>query len=935
MNWWKKLTHKKKDFYYTVYSPVVGEQYFTTMRANGSKKSGYPLEITALKGLKQNFANGANNIDNMKSVLKNLNSVYNLGMSRKLPTYRKINKDVRTLDITKIEKHYGSVVVGISDDIHSDMFNEYLKSVSNGEIKSITGVFDKLGAIFVNDAKEGLVNKNQDFINYLKNNYGEDHYLYKKAIKGDYIAPALYFSHTKTIFGYTYDYPRFYNLAYIYDLEYEYLGNNIFRTKVSVTTIHEPLAFTRNNPEYNPTQPTFYFIKDYEFPEYYTNLFDLLDNEREFRIVKLSDGRIVMIFTDDDRFFTTFTKKIEFSPTIPLKGINYSDPKAIKYANLIREKLGLQENRFKKKNRENKLFENLQGNEKMIHAELGFYLDLFPFKNRAFRNNRDAQLYLKGIMQYFAKISGIPSKGGVGLISIPIPSTSHFVTTDTGSGDGMGLEGMTLNINMEKRFRKTSPKEKCFFSTRSGSILLHLVTSDGNNGYIEYILNYSYFYRGISKNNFSRSVAFGLSANDALLAYVNKNLFDEFMDIFINEIKPRIKAIRPYTDIYGSRYALSFPSFPGSAGPYTLHIINGFHGYFPLFSYYGFNLNISSRKVPLKTSPQKLQRIGNDRVVWEIYNEWRESFPNRSNPDSNKPIIKKFAEIYTLEIAPNEENENLINPYDVLDDYINSGAVYGKNFWENTRNYSESEICWENKKEITDSYFSTQDHHPRLPMPIGLWNSIPYRGKLLAYNYSVLLRTYIKETITVRRKWTKVVGPIVAAITAVVAVVTGQYYLIALVGLVLTAVGVVFKADWLVTVGTGMVAGAAGAYVGMGAINGNLGSILGEMIASPMFYLGIVSSVATNLYGMSLENKIKGMQEKLDSKQKEWEKEKSDRMNYTGGINKTSSGGDEDFDAYYNIVDQEMLFNLIELSIDTQKNSQVFDDTKYDNTRVV
>ena len=111
--------------------------------------------------------------------------------------------------------------------------------------------------------------------------------------------------------------------------------------------------------------------------------------------------------------------------------------------------------------------------------------------------------------------------------------------------------------------------------------------------------------------------------------------------------------------------------------------------------------------------------------------------------------------------------------------------------------------------------------------------------------------------------------------------------------------------------------------------------MLVEMIASPMFYLGIVSSVATNLYGMSLENKIKGMQEKLDSKQKEWEKEKSDRMNYTGGINKTSSGGDEDFDAYYNIVDQEMLFNLIELSIDTQKNSQVFDDTKFDNTRVV
>ena len=220
-------------------------------------------------------------------------------------------------------------------------------------------------------------------------------------------------------------------------------------------------------------------------------------------------------------------------------------------------------------------------------------------------------------------------------------------------------------------------------------------------------------------------------------------------------------------------------------------------------------------------------------------------------------------------------------------------------------------------------------------MPIGLWDSIPYRGKLLAYNFSVLVRTHNKEVVRVRRGWTKYLGAIIAVITAVVAAVTGQYYLIALVGLGLTAVGGVFKADWLVTIGASITIGATVAYVGQGVIGGNLGAMLGEMIASPMFYLGVVSSVATNLYGMSLENKIKGMQEKLDSKQKEWEKEKSDRMNYTGGINKTSSGGDEDFDAYYNIVDQEMLFNLIELSIDTEKNSQVFDDTKYDNTRVV
>ena len=901
----RRLWYKNVDYFYTVYAPVVGKDYLTTIKANGSKKSQYPLEVTAFKGLKQNFANGASSSNNMKSILKSLRSVYNLGISRKLPTYHKVSKEVKTLDIVKIEKHYGSKVVDISDSVYSDGFNTYLRSVSNGEINSVDEFFGEIANLITIEAKDTIVQKNGIFIDFLRKAYGESSNLFQDAIKGNYIYPQRVIADWRPWYDLNNTY--YYNPSYISNFNYEYLGNNKFKIKATLIGIEvswiEYSDFDMQDRPGNASQTGMDELNEVaypieieaQFPQYASVLFNLIDQNKEFRIVKLGDGRVELIFMDDNKFFTTFTKKIEFSPILALKGIHL-DAKASKYTNLIRERLGLQEKRFKKKNRENKLFENLQGNEKILNAELGFYLDLFPFKNRAFRNNRDAQLYLKGIMNYFARLSGVPSKGGVGFVSIPVPDTS-YVADDSGSGDGIRLNGMTLNIHIEKRFRKTKPKENCFFSTRGGNILLHLVYSDGDKGYIEYILNYTYFYRGISKNNFSKGVGLGLSANDTLFAYINKNLFDELMNVFIRDIVPYI-SIDVYRD---GRTWIKVDDGNTVTGIYT----------FPLIRHYKFN--VKEQRINEGTPHQRTEKIDNNKVRWE-------------------KRIGYFRYLFELSASG---SENDIDPYDVLDGYSVLRVKEGKNFWENTRDYNESEICWENSKDITENYFSTQDTHPRLPMPIGLWDSIPYRGKLLAYNFSVLVRTHNKEVVRVRRGWTKYLGAIIAVIAAVVAAVTGQYYLIALVGLGLTAVGVVFKVDWLVTIGVSITIGGTVAYVGQGVIGGNLGSILTEMVASPMFYLGVVSSVATNLYGMSLENKIKGIKDELDSKQKEWEKEKSDRMNYTGGINKTSSGGDEDFDAYYNMVDQETLFNIIDMTIDTEKNSQVFDDTKYDNTRVI
>ena len=170
----RRLWYKNVDYFYTVYAPVVGKDYLTTIKANGSKKSQYPLEVTALKGLKQNFANRASSSDNMKSILKSLRNVYNLGMSRKLPTYHKVSKEVKTLDIVKIEKHYGSKVVDISDNVYSDGFNTYLRLVSNGEINSVDEFFEEISNLITIEAKETIVQKNGIFIDFLRRAYGVD-----------------------------------------------------------------------------------------------------------------------------------------------------------------------------------------------------------------------------------------------------------------------------------------------------------------------------------------------------------------------------------------------------------------------------------------------------------------------------------------------------------------------------------------------------------------------------------------------------------------------------------------------------------------------------------------------------------------------------------------------------------------------------------------
>lgn len=136
-------------------------------------------------------------------------------------------------------------------------------------------------------------------------------------------------------------------------------------------------------------------------------------------------------------------------------------------------------------------------------------------------------------------------------------------------------------------------------------------------------------------------------------------------------------------------------------------------------------------------------------------------------------------------------------------------------------------------------------------------------------------------------------------------------------------------------VGSAIVSGALFGYRIRTGIESGIGGAIAAAITSPLTYVSIALQIGISMYGNSLEAKIKGMQNELKEMEENWEKEVDSRVNPLGGIGKTSSGGDEDFDNFYALMDQEYLAQSLFLASDVEMSSPVFNESKYDNTRKV
>jgi hypothetical protein len=911
-------SNKHVDWYFDLYVPTVVDTYDKTVQVNRENNYMYCLEQTALKSLLNNKFNGASSKESFEANLKKLREIHHIGMSRRLRTFaRNETGKLKTLDTKKIENVFGSPVVTIENSIHTDIMDRYIQQETGGKVKDLDGFFDHFLPYIDKEVKAEVKKKNEDVIWQFR--YGGNSDYRPSSSEIDRMEKDLYLScqppYYLNIFGGGGDGDggptieirtaingTHYSLIHYLDLQYNYLGAGLYDFRV--TYLCEVNSFRNGRGGWDTYTKTFTQNFTISLPDYVSGILEILDGV-DFRLVELQDGRVVKVLMNDNRFFTILQKRIDFSPPVALKGIHL-DEKEARYTRLIRQKLGYEELPYKKKNREEKILDGISSNSKIINAEIGLFLDLFPFKNKNIRRKKEWQLFLKGVMKYFCSIAGVPAEGGMGFVSVKVPENVSYTRYDGGGGDGKGNWGQFLNINIQKRYRDTKPPEVCFFSQQisNRNVLLHLVTSDGKDGYFEYILDYSFFYRGIASSGTAKGIGLGLTAADAIFNYMNKERFDAFF----RQAKSDLRNINPPTDYSALRilrnyfeFEVEFGSLPSKPQGYNS---------FTIHKHY-FNRTIT-----------ETQNIYQAEFKFHYNYDWGgENFNTGSGEGT-----------YINSLYP---TENSLNPYEHIDT-IKGLRDRGGAFWDNANDDNRTQIDWENKGSMKDGFVGA-NVHPRLPMPIKLWNSIPYRGKFVAYNSSLLIKTRYKERVKVKKGWVKFVAPVIMVVGAVIA-----YFLppvgvaiMAAAGALVAVVGVLLDIEWMAMVGSAVVSGALMGYGVRTGIESGIGSALSAAVTSPLTYVSIAIQIGINMYGNSLEAKIKGMQNELKEMEENWEKEVDSRVNPLGGIGKTSSAGDEDFDNFYALMDQEYLSQALLMASDVSISSPVFDDSKYDNTRKI
>ncbi|WP_086255493.1 DUF456 domain-containing protein [Campylobacter vicugnae] len=895
-------SNKHVDWYFDLYVPTVVDRYDKTIKINREDNNMYPLEVTALKTLLNNKFNGASSKDSFEANLKKLREIHHIGMSRRLRTFAKNETgNLKTLDTKKIEKEFGSPVVTIENSIHTDIMDRYLQQETGGNIKDLDEFFNHFIPYIDKEIKAEIKKKNEPGILALRaSKWGEENASILNFIEKNGFIPnkTYWFEHIKYA-------ATLYTLIHYLDLQYSYLGGGLYDFQVTylceVTSIPEGWGFPLKNTSYTKTVVNNFTIS---LPDYISGVLEILDGA-DFRLVELQNGKIVKILMSDSRFFTILNKRIEFSPPVALKGISL-DEKEARYTRLIRQKLGYEELPYKKKNREEKILDGIAGNSKVVNAEIGLFLDLFPFKNKNIRRKKEWQLFLKGVMKYFCSLAGVPAEGGMGFVSVKVPNNVSYVRYDGGGGDGKGQHGQFLNINIQKRYRDTKPPEVCFFSQQisNRNVLLHLVTSDGDKGYFEYILDYSFFYRGIASSGTATGIGLGLTAGDAVFNYLNKERFD----FYFKHAKAELRDFKS----------------PGSLG--ALHILQ---------DYFEFEIELGSPPSrPRGYNSFTIHKNYFNRTVTETQNIYQAEFKYHYNYSYGGDSYNTGSGegTYISSIYP---TENSLNPYEHIDT-IKGLKARGGSFWDNANDDNRTQIDWENKGKMEDGFVGA-NIHPRLPMPIRLWNSIPYRGKFVAYNSSLLIKTRYKERVKVAKGWAKFIAPVLAIVGAVisfflppvgVAIMVGASALVAI-------AGVLLDIEWMTMVGSAVASGALLGYGISTGIEAGIGGTISAALTSPMTYIALALQIGINMYGNSLEAKIKGMQNELKEMEENWEKEVDSRVNPLGGIGKTNSAGDEDFDNFYSLMDQEYLSQSLFLASDVEMSSPVFNDSKYDNTRKV
>ena len=811
------LFTKTRTYTYVVYSPVMGDSYNTTVKY-GNRKEKVPLDVITTREMLALHGQGLNNSSKMKAQLKHLREIHNLPFLKKTGEFGTQKLDTKTIDFTKLETMYSSTIEDISIDVTSDLACEYLYKVTNGKYSSIYDIED---------------------------------------IISNYIIPK--FNYNPLVSSITRSKRNVIELKEIY---ISYLGNSTFAVTAQVKFEITYKGDTTTSTEWSNITVN--------LPDEYVHEWNMAKNPNIY-IVKFANVNIIYL---DQNSLANFQKqgdsKIEFSVPIGLKFkyISYS-PKDAKKMELARTKLGYQEYKNKKRNRQELLYELIQNNKDIDHdCRINMYLDLYPFKDPKYRADKNWQLFLKGVMRYFARITGIANiDEGKGFTSVSLPP--YFLTSDktfrymnieiikekvSGPDQSKSTsycffeKGKARNLNafrmlglrsISKELRNLEKSEQ--MTKDFNTMWLCLIVDMGNNKFIKYKLNYSRFYEGLSGVN-------------------------------------------------------------------------------------------SSDKIVISTE-----------IISSINKKLNRSLRGKYNPDTGQIEIPEIKE----EISNPEEDKAL--------NMLSARGKLWNAFWYNDKDISMAK--WDKEsKQMKDKIPTGAPENglsafdlPKLPMPILMWNMIPYNGKKVAYT-STLLINFI---LNIKVKESTGLGALVAAFVAVVVTVVtwnpgagakaGAATSSALIGIAsATAAKVIITVGaWASAIGSisgnkflSRVGMAIGAWAGVSGIVNGLNSGFGSLSTLDMLKgVNFVIDVANNLRGLDMEKKLQSMADELKNGQREFEYEKDNRKDIWGGVAKTNAAADEEIDQMMELTLQEGLFEVLISHIDIEKNSAVFNDMKYDNTR--
>ena len=810
------LFTKTRTYTYVVYSPVMGDSYNTTVKY-GNRKEKVPLDVITTREMLVLHGQGLNNSSKMKAQLKHLREIHNLPFLKKTGEFGTQKLDTKTIDFTKLETMYSSTIQDISTDIFSDLAYEYIYKVSNGKYSSI---YDLEDIIVENVIPKIDTNPSRPSVKELK----------IRVLK-------------------------------LYDIFISYLGNNTFNVRAKALVEKSYLW----GIEERWFVETDWYTLNVTLPEEFKFLWEIANNDNVY-IIKFANGNMIHL---DSNSLPNFQKQgdsqVEFSVPIGLKWkyISYS-PKDAKKMELARTKLGYQEYKNKKRNRQELLYELIQNNKDIDHdCRINMYLDLYPFKDPKYRADKNWQLFLKGVMRYFARITGIANiDEGKGFTSVSLPP--YFLTSDktfrymnieiikekvTGPDQSKSTpycffeKGKARNLNTFGLFGLGRIGRESFKNKDFNTIWLCLIVDMGNNKFIKYKLNYSRFYEGLSGVN-------------------------------------------------------------------------------------------SSDKIVISTE-----------IISNINKKLNRSLRGKYNPDTGQIEIPEIKE----EVSQSEEDKALAM----------LGSKLRNAFWYDDKDISMAK--WDKEsKQMKDKIPTGAPENglsafdlPKLPMPILMWNMIPYNGKKVAYT-STLLINFI---LNIKVKESTGLGALLAVVVAVIVTFitwnpgagakAGAATSTALIGVAsATAAKVIITVGaWASAIGSisgnkflSRVGMAIGAWAGISGVINGLNGGFNSLSALEMGELGLrgvnfVIDIANKIRGLDMEKKLQSMADELKNGQREFEYEKDNRKDIWGGVAKTNAAADEEIDQMMELTLQEGLFEVLISHIDIEKNSAVFNDIKYDNTR--